>query len=101
MTEKSVQRTAATRIDEHEAAAYLGGEQPLSVRTLQKWRSLGYGPRYFKLGAVVRYAVADLDAFLAAGARDPRSEAAHPGRNKTATESPGKSPGIAGRWRIR
>lgn len=76
MKAQSVRRTAATRLDEHEAAAYLGGDPPLSVRTLQKWRSLGYGPRYYKLGAAVRYAVADLDAFLAAGERDPGADGA-------------------------
>jgi predicted DNA-binding transcriptional regulator AlpA len=26
-----------------------------SVRTLQKWRVIGYGPEYFKIGRSVRY----------------------------------------------
>jgi excisionase family DNA binding protein len=46
-----------------EAAGRLG----LSPRTLEKWRSNGNGPRYRKLGAAVRYRVADLEAFARAG----------------------------------
>lgn len=37
----------------------------LSVRTLQKWRLQGAGPRFLKLGHAVRYDVADLEAFIA------------------------------------
>ena len=40
-----------------EAAAYLR----LSPRTLEKHRGEGSGPRYRKLGKVVRYTVPDLD----------------------------------------
>jgi predicted DNA-binding transcriptional regulator AlpA len=47
-------------IDEKEAAARLG----LSVRTLQKWRLLGCGPRFVKLGHAVRYAETEIDAFI-------------------------------------
>jgi predicted DNA-binding transcriptional regulator AlpA len=42
-----------------EAAAYLG----LSPGTLEVWRCKGRGPRYSKLGKVVVYDSADLDAF--------------------------------------
>jgi len=42
-----------------EAAQYLR----LSHRTLEKHRSQGSGPRYRKLGKVVLYTVADLDAW--------------------------------------
>lgn len=48
-----------------EAAAYLG----LSASTLNKLRCFGGGPRYFKLGKPVVYAVSDLDAWMVARAR--------------------------------
>lgn len=43
-----------------EAAAFVR----LSPRTLEKFRVLGGGPRYKKLGARVRYSVEDLRAWL-------------------------------------
>ncbi len=36
----------------------------LSVRTLQKWRLCGRGPRFLKLGHAVRYDRAELKRFL-------------------------------------
>ncbi|KTQ96337.1 transcriptional regulator [Aureimonas ureilytica] len=55
-----------------DAARYLG----LSGRTLEKHRTYGTGPSYRKLGGVVVYAVADLDAWAGRGAvtstSDPR-----------------------------
>jgi predicted DNA-binding transcriptional regulator AlpA len=47
-------------LTECEASAALG----LSVRTLQKWRLCGRGPRFLKLGSAVRYDPADLDRFI-------------------------------------
>jgi predicted DNA-binding transcriptional regulator AlpA len=47
-------------LDEREAAARLG----LSARTLQKWRLLGCGPRFFKLGHAVRYAETEVHGFI-------------------------------------
>jgi excisionase family DNA binding protein len=45
-----------------EAAVYLG----LHRSTLYKWRRLGIGPRYFKLGRrQFRYRRSDLDAYIA------------------------------------
>lgn len=35
----------------------------VSCKLLQKWRSLGQGPRYRKLGSAVRYALSDIVAF--------------------------------------
>jgi hypothetical protein len=50
----------------------------VSVRTLQKWRWQGKGPRYIKLGAgtfgAVRYRQSDVDAYIAAGARASTSD---------------------------
>lgn len=42
------------------AAEYMG----LSNRTLEEWRRHGKGPRHMKVGRLVRYDPADLDAFL-------------------------------------
>ena len=49
------------RLSEREAAEYLG---PVSVRTLQDWRTKGAGPAYSRLGRRIAYDIADLDAFL-------------------------------------
>lgn len=46
-------------MDQNEAGEYLG----IAPKTLNKWRSLGKGPRYRKFGKAVRYAVSDLDAW--------------------------------------
>lgn len=45
-----------------EAAKYLR----LSIRTLEKCRYLGGGPRFRKFGRIVRYTVADLDEWARA-----------------------------------
>jgi excisionase family DNA binding protein len=55
---------------EEEAAEYTN----FSRRTLQKWRVVGGGPKYLKIGRAVRYRVEDLDAFLGAGVRRNTSE---------------------------
>jgi excisionase family DNA binding protein len=45
-----------------QAAAYLN----VTRKQLESWRSKGCGPAFSKLGRLVRYAVADLDAWMAA-----------------------------------
>ena len=46
------------------AACYLGGlDNPLSRRTLERWRTEGAGPEYLKVGNAVRYPKSGLDAF--------------------------------------
>jgi len=55
---------------ESEVSARLG----LSVRTLQKWRLEGRGPRFVKLGNAVRYDPGDLDAFVREGVRSSTSQ---------------------------
>lgn len=48
-----------------EAGAYLGG---FTSRVMTEWRRRGTGPRYSRIGGPngrVRYAVADLDAWMA------------------------------------
>ncbi|MCB9942809.1 MAG: helix-turn-helix domain-containing protein [Geminicoccaceae bacterium] len=48
-----------------EAARFLG----ISLRTLEKHRTYGTGPTYRKIGGRVLYAVRDLEAWTALGAR--------------------------------
>ncbi len=52
-------------LDEVELAEQLG----VSRSTLQSWRYTGKGPRYLKLGRLIRYRNADVAAFLSAGER--------------------------------
>ena len=60
-----------TIIREHTAAEKLG----VSVRTLQRWRVQGVGPRFLKLGRkLVAYTEADLTAYLADCRRQSTSE---------------------------
>lgn len=53
--------TVPPLLREIDAATYLG----LAPKTLARWRWAGKGPTFRKLGAAVRYATADLDAFIA------------------------------------
>lgn len=50
-------------LNESKAADYLG----ISPKTLSGWRWSGKGPSYRKLESAVRYAITDLDEFLANG----------------------------------
>ncbi len=52
-------------IDEVELAVRLG----VSRSTLQSWRYTARGPRFIKLGRLVRYRNADVDAYLQAQTR--------------------------------
>jgi hypothetical protein len=61
-------------LDEHAAAKYLGGKKPLSVRTVQRMRVDGKGPRFIKVGAAVRYTQEDLDEYIANHRRSSTSE---------------------------
>jgi predicted DNA-binding transcriptional regulator AlpA len=61
-------------MDEKQAAALLN----VSVKTLQARRSRGGGPRFAKLGRSVRYAVADLEAFVQAALRSSTSDPGAP-----------------------
>lgn len=49
-------------IDEASLASRLG----VSRSTLQSWRYTGRGPRWIKLGRLIRYRLHDVDAYLAA-----------------------------------
>jgi Helix-turn-helix domain len=52
-------------LTQEEAATFLN----LRPKTLARWRWLGKGPRFIKLGHAVRYTERDLIAFIQAGIR--------------------------------
>jgi hypothetical protein len=56
------------------AAQYLGGEKPLSVKTLQRWRLDGKPPFYRKIGRLIRYDKDCLDQYLQDRLRRSTSE---------------------------
>ena len=60
---------------ERDAGRYLGGERhPVSERTLQRWRLEGIGPKFLKLGRLVRYRQSDLDRWVDAQLRTSTSQ---------------------------
>ena len=61
---------------EESGAQYLGGEKPLSIKTMQRWRLDGKGPVFRKIGRLVRYAQEDLDKYLAGQIRKSTSDCA-------------------------
>lgn len=52
---------------DRELADHLG----ISRKTLQKWRSLGMGPTYLKLGSKVVYRIEDVNAYIQRSLRIP------------------------------
>ncbi len=65
-------------VTERDAAELLG----VSVRTLQKWRLQGNGPRFVKLGRAVRYDRRDLEEYIEVGRRWSTSDSSRAaGRN--------------------
>ena len=54
-------------VTETETARILG----VSIGGLRKWRHEGTGPKFIKLGRLVRYSVTDLETWLAAHRQDP------------------------------
>ena len=65
--------------DEHEAADYLH----LKVATLRRWRWAGRGPVFVRVGGRVRYDLADLDVFIAAGRRSSTTASEPPVESET------------------
>jgi hypothetical protein len=49
--------------------AYVARFFKTSLATVRRWRKNGAGPRWYKLGAMVRYRESDLFDFLEKGAR--------------------------------
>lgn len=43
----------------------------ISEKTLANWRSIGYGPKYLKLGNRVVYPLADIERWETAQSRSP------------------------------
>jgi len=57
-------------LNTQEAADYLR----MKPQTLNKWRCLKEGPSYVKIGRMVFYKPADLDAFVSAGVVSPEAK---------------------------
>ncbi|MGA9665975.1 MAG: helix-turn-helix domain-containing protein [Gallionella sp.] len=53
-----------------QAAEFLGGIRP---NTLEGWRLKGVGPAFYKIGRLVRYDQADLEAYLESQKRSSTS----------------------------
>lgn len=53
--------TVETLFNEHDVARITS----LSVASVRRWRLLGLGPKYLKIGAAVRYRPKDVMAWLA------------------------------------
>ena len=58
-------RDGSQLLDEGRLAERLG----VSRSTLQSWRYAGRGPRYLKIGRLIRYQVSDIEAYLRAQTR--------------------------------
>lgn len=48
-------------LDENEASPYVGA----SAKTLANWRSLGLGPKWIRVGRLVKYDPADIEEWKA------------------------------------
>jgi hypothetical protein len=51
----------------------------VSVAALRKWRREGRGPRFLRLGRLIRYLVEDVDAWLHSNSFDCRHDQAENG----------------------
>lgn len=58
----------------HLSQSELATRWRISMRTLERWRWLGEGPRYIKLGGRVVYRLADIEAFEADKLRSSTSQ---------------------------
>jgi hypothetical protein len=59
MQQQATTNAAPRYIDDRAAARYLN----VSTSTLAKWRMRGFGPTFHRFGALIRYTIADLDAY--------------------------------------
>jgi hypothetical protein len=57
-------------VDENRAAEHLG----VSPRTMQRWRSTGTGPPWFRIGRLAKYRITGLTAWAEAQARTSTSD---------------------------
>ncbi len=67
----SSQTTAPKLLDTSELAEHLTNKP----NTIEGWRIKGVGPRYIKIGRLVRYRLADVEEWLEAQARSSTSQA--------------------------
>lgn len=58
----------------HLSQSELATRWRISMRTLERWRWLGEGPRYIKLGGRVVYRLTDIEAFEADKLRSSTSQ---------------------------
>lgn len=61
---------AVSRPVQHLHQTDLARRWRISPRTLERWRWLGQGPRYLKIGGRVVYRAEDVEAYEAEQARD-------------------------------
>ncbi len=73
--------------DTMQAAAYLHSSEP----SLERYRALGTGPRWIKMGGSVRYRRSDLDAYITACTREPKRAAGRRTRAALRSESAGQA----------
>ena len=59
-SDKVTAQSLPSLMSDVELAAFFG----VKVSTIRKWRILGTGPRWIKLGSLVRYKIDDALAFL-------------------------------------
>ena len=71
-------------LTQNQAAEHLN----LSPRTLEKYRVIGGGPKFRKLGTRVRYTLSDLNEWSAARTCESTSDPLYSTRTKSATRSP-------------
>jgi hypothetical protein len=54
------------------AARYLCEDDPPSIVTMERWRRIGIGPAFVRMGGIVRYRRSALDAHIVACTPVPR-----------------------------
>lgn len=62
----------------HLNQAELADRWDLSQRTLERWRVIGWGPCFLKIGGRVVYRLEDIEAYERQHMRESTSEPAHP-----------------------
>lgn len=55
------------------ACAYLGGEEPLSPRTIERMMEQDTSPTFIRVGRQIRFRRSDLEAWIAQARLDSRS----------------------------
>lgn len=78
-------------LNTEEAAAYLG----ISPITLEKWRTLRIGPAYTSLPRCTRYAVKDLDEFMARHRTEAADKPFNPDERRGRPRRDGSKPNAA------